>query len=78
MMALWFSLFSWPSGFHFVNVSYMCICSAHPGAPDKPPFETIVGLLTAPIDKLRDMFETFPSDEEIKAAKPNWNTSQGC
>ena len=52
---------------------YDCIfCgSAHPGAPDKPPFETIVGLLTAPLDKLKDMVDSFPSPEEVKAVKPN-------
>lgn len=36
---------------------------SHPMAPDKPPFETIVGLLTAPIDKLGDMFRKFPSED---------------
>jgi len=35
---------------------------SHPSAPDKPPFETAVGLLTAPIDKLRDLFRKFPKD----------------
>ncbi|EAU86663.1 HHE domain-containing protein [Coprinopsis cinerea okayama7 len=43
----------------------------HPSAPDKPPFETVVGLMTAPIDKLRDMFEQFPSTEEKKQASQN-------
>ncbi|KAI1304421.1 hypothetical protein EDD11_005113 [Mortierella claussenii] len=33
---------------------------SHPGAPDKPPFENVAGLLAAPIDKLRDMFNQFP------------------
>ncbi|CAF4617957.1 unnamed protein product [Rotaria sp. Silwood1] len=33
---------------------------AHPSAPDKPPFETVVSLITAPIDKLRDLFSKFP------------------
>ncbi|CAF2915260.1 unnamed protein product [Rotaria sp. Silwood2] len=33
---------------------------AHPNAPNKPPFETVAGLLTAPLDKLRDLFEKFP------------------
>ncbi|CAA7270420.1 unnamed protein product [Cyclocybe aegerita] len=42
---------------------------AHPGAPDKPPFETLAGLLAAPIDKLKDAFATFPSEEEKEAAK---------
>lgn len=41
---------------------------AHPNAPDKPPFATIVGLMTAPIDKLRDAFMKFPDEEEIKLA----------
>lgn len=35
---------------------------SHPHAPDKPPFETVVGLLTAPIDHLRDLFRKFPDD----------------
>jgi len=34
---------------------------AHPGAPSKPPFETVAGLLTMPIDKVRDMFNAFPT-----------------
>lgn len=36
---------------------------SHPMAPDKPPFETVVGLMTAPIDKLGDMFRSFPKEE---------------
>ncbi|ORX34470.1 hemerythrin HHE cation binding domain protein [Kockovaella imperatae] len=35
---------------------------SHPSAPDKPPFETVVGLMTAPMDKLQDMFRKFPKD----------------
>ncbi|KAM0265163.1 hypothetical protein ACHAQJ_000316 [Trichoderma viride] len=35
---------------------------SHPSAPDKPPFETVVGLLSAPIDKLMDAFKRFPKD----------------
>ncbi|KAI3329216.1 hypothetical protein HD806DRAFT_530615 [Xylariaceae sp. AK1471] len=34
---------------------------SHPSAPNKPPFETIVGLMIAPVDKLRDLlFTKFP------------------
>jgi uncharacterized protein YdcH (DUF465 family) len=33
---------------------------SHPSAPNKPPYETAVGLLAAPLDKLRDMFSKFP------------------
>lgn len=44
---------------------------AHPGAPDKPPFETLAGLMAAPVDKLKDMFAQFPSQEEKDAASKN-------
>jgi hypothetical protein len=33
---------------------------SHPSAPDKPPFETAIGLMTAPIDQLADLFRTWP------------------
>lgn len=33
---------------------------SHPGAPEKPPFETAIGLLTAPIDQLGDLFRKWP------------------
>ncbi|KAJ3278504.1 hypothetical protein HK104_002282 [Borealophlyctis nickersoniae] len=42
---------------------------SHPSAPDKPPFETLAGLLAAPLDKLMDVFKSFPSKEEREAAK---------
>ena len=43
---------------------------SHPSAPNKPPFETAVGLLTAPIDHLADLFRKFP-DQTIS---PNPST----
>lgn len=43
---------------------------SHPSAPDKPPFETVVGLLTAPIDHLADLFRKFP-DQKVS---PNPST----
>jgi len=42
---------------------------AHPSAPDKPPFETVAGLMAAPIDKLKDIFAKFPTDEQKQAVK---------
>lgn len=33
---------------------------SHPSAPDRPPFETAMGMLAAPMDKLMDMFRKFP------------------
>lgn len=35
----------------------------HPSAPNRPPLETFAGFLAAPIDKLRDAFDTFPTQE---------------
>lgn len=33
---------------------------SHPSAPSKPPFETAVGLMAAPIDHLADLLRKFP------------------
>ncbi|KAJ9484560.1 hypothetical protein VN97_g8810 [Penicillium thymicola] len=33
---------------------------SHPSAPDKPPFETAIGLMTSPIDHLADLFRKWP------------------
>ncbi|KAJ3809122.1 hypothetical protein F5876DRAFT_89620 [Lentinula aff. lateritia] len=43
----------------------------HPSAPNKPPAETLVGFLALPIDKLKDMFSKFPTEEMKKAAERN-------
>ncbi|KAJ9655865.1 hypothetical protein H2201_008712 [Coniosporium apollinis] len=43
---------------------------AHPTAPRKPPFETALGLLTAPIDRIGDIFRKFPKE----AISPNPST----
>jgi len=47
---------------------------SHPSAPDKPPYETVAGLMAAPIDKLKDMFRKFPGkavSEEIPVEDEN-------
>ena len=41
----------------------------HPSIPNKPPVETLVGLLEAPIDKIKDWFASFPTAEEKAEAK---------
>lgn len=33
---------------------------SHPSAPSKPPFETVVGLMAAPMDHLGDLLRKFP------------------
>ncbi|KAF9331264.1 hypothetical protein BG006_005869 [Podila minutissima] len=41
---------------------------SHPSAPDKPPFENVVGLLAAPIDHLKDLFSKFPQQQHSRHA----------
>ncbi|KAF7292735.1 hypothetical protein MIND_01171800 [Mycena indigotica] len=41
----------------------------HPGIPNKPPFETLVGFMMAPVDKLKDAFAKFPTEEMEAAAE---------
>ena len=41
----------------------------HPSIPNQPPAETLIGLLEAPIDKIKDWFASFPTEGEMKAAK---------
>jgi hemerythrin superfamily protein len=38
---------------------------SHPSAGEHPPFETVMGLLTAPIDQLADIFRKFPSKADL-------------
>lgn len=35
---------------------------SHPAAGEHPPFETVMGLLTAPIDHIADLFRKFPNE----------------
>ncbi|KAJ5105953.1 hypothetical protein NUU61_003300 [Penicillium alfredii] len=39
---------------------------SHPLAPSKPPFETAVGLLTAPMDLVSDIFRKWPHVQDDK------------
>jgi len=43
---------------------------SHPSAGEHPPFETVMGLLTAPIDHITDIFRKFPD----KTISPNPST----
>lgn len=39
---------------------------SHPLAPSKPPFETVIGLLTAPVDMVADIFRKWPHPGEVQ------------
>ena len=48
---------------------------AHPAAPDQPPFETAVGLMTAPVDHLADfLFRKWPGKPPVN---PSASTKYG-
>ncbi|KAM0385102.1 hypothetical protein ACHAQC_011700 [Fusarium culmorum] len=38
---------------------------SHPMAGEKPPFETVMGLMAAPMDKLADMLRKFPDQSKL-------------
>jgi hypothetical protein len=44
-------------------------CRPHPSASNKPPYETVVGFLVMPIDKVKDMFFKFPTEEMMEEVK---------
>ncbi|GAB1316849.1 hypothetical protein MFIFM68171_07059 [Madurella fahalii] len=46
----------------FARTKHFVPTRSHPSAPDRPPYETAVGLMTTPIDKLMDMFRKFPEN----------------
>ena len=41
---------------------------SHPAAGENPPFETVMGLMTAPLDRLADMFRKFPDKRDLPAS----------
>ena len=50
----------------FSRIKTIVPTRGHSGAPDRPPLETIAGMLTAPLDKIQDLFSHFPSEEDLK------------
>lgn len=44
---------------------------SHPSTPDRPPFETVAGLMFAPIDHLGDIFRKFPRTSTPSQGSPN-------
>jgi len=49
----------------FGRTKFFVPSKSHPSAPNKPPFENAVGLLTAPFDRLQNAFESFPSSTPV-------------
>jgi hypothetical protein len=54
----------------FFRTKVLVPSRSHPSAGEHPPFETVMGLLTAPIDHIADIFRKFPD----KKISPNPST----
>lgn len=50
----------------FERTKYFVPSRSHPAAGENPIFESVVGLLTTPIDKLGDMLRKFPEEDTRK------------
>ncbi|KAJ5668686.1 hypothetical protein N7462_009756 [Penicillium macrosclerotiorum] len=44
----------------FDRTKFLAPTRAHPALPDQPPYQTIVGLMAAPLDYLQDLFRKWP------------------
>jgi len=53
------------------NLVTLRSATSYPSALDKLPFETVAGLISAPLDELKGLFQQFPSDEGEEAARKN-------
>ncbi|KAI0901583.1 hypothetical protein F4806DRAFT_490059 [Annulohypoxylon nitens] len=47
----------------FERIKFLAPTRSHPSAPNVPPFETAAALLSAPIDKIADIFRKFPKQD---------------
>ncbi|KAG8805649.1 hypothetical protein FRC17_005405, partial [Serendipita sp. 399] len=47
----------------------------HPSAPNKPPYETLAGFLALPMDKIKDVFASFPTEEMKEEMERHENTT---
>ncbi|KAK7937839.1 uncharacterized protein PG986_014707 [Apiospora aurea] len=54
----------------FERTKYFVPTRSHPSAGENPVFESVMGLMATPMDKLADMFRKFPKEEDSLA---NWN-----
>ena len=53
----------------FEPTKQFVLTRARPRAPAKPPVETLAGFLAAPIDRLKDAFARFLTDEMKEKAE---------
>lgn len=48
----------------FARTKHFVPTHSHPDAPNKPPYETVAGMLAMPMDKMKDMLKKFPKEEK--------------
>lgn len=56
------------AGNTFMNRKKIVPTHPHTLVPDNPTLKEMVGLLMAPIDKFRDMFKKYPTEEQLACA----------
>ncbi|KAF5027134.1 hypothetical protein F66182_760 [Fusarium sp. NRRL 66182] len=49
----------------FSRTKHFVPTRSHPSAGENPPFESVMGLMAAPIDKLGDMLRKFPDKSQL-------------
>lgn len=49
----------------FSRIKMFVPTRSHPSAGENPPFETVMGLMAAPMDRLADMFRKFPDQSKV-------------
>ncbi|EGU87111.1 hypothetical protein FOQG_16423 [Fusarium oxysporum f. sp. raphani 54005] len=49
----------------FDHTKKFVLTRSHPRAGEKPPFETVMGLMAAPMGKLADMLRKFPDQSKL-------------
>lgn len=47
----------------FSRTKHFVPTHSHPDAPNKPPYETVAGMLAMPMDKMKDIFRKFPKEK---------------
>ena len=50
---------------------------AHPWMPNRPPFGSVIGFLSAPVDALGDIFRKFPDTADLHRTENDYMLWEG-
>jgi hypothetical protein len=63
-------------GKKFRRMQWFIPTRAHPWLPNKPPYETVLGFMSTPVDQLGDMFRRFPDEEDLLKTEEEYRRSK--